>query len=89
MDAFQVSCSEVRSGWYNEGIMSNPMLPVTRIHSLYDQGMSAYDIVEWFDDCFTMADVLDCILDYTAEGGDYDHEDDPISDADDDMEAYY
>jgi hypothetical protein len=72
------------------------MLPVTRIHSLYDQGMDAYDIVEWFDNFFTMEDVLDCILAYTDPHGDYDHPDDDVDESDydrseqeDDMEAYY
>jgi uncharacterized protein (DUF433 family) len=68
---------------------NNPMLPVLRIHSMYDQGMSSEDIHEFFDENYDLSDILDCILEYTATGGDWDQEDDFISDDDAGEDSYY
>lgn len=61
--------------------MKSPILPVIRIHAMYDQGMDVVDIWEWFDCYFDHDDILDCILAYTATGGDYDHSDDDVDES--------
>ena len=68
--------------------MKSPILPILRIHEMYDQGMDVVDIYEWFDCTFDHDDILDCILEYTATGGDYDHDDDDVDDVDGDDEIY-
>jgi hypothetical protein len=61
--------------------MNSPMLPVLRIHNMYDQGMDAVDIYEWFNCTFDLDDIMECVLAYTATGGDYDHDDDDVDES--------
>tara|TARA_R110002126_G_scaffold98259_3_gene228585 strand:- start:1888 stop:2097 length:210 start_codon:yes stop_codon:yes gene_type:complete len=69
--------------------MINPTLPVLRIHAMYDQGMQAVDIYEFFDCVHSYDAIIECVLEYTATGGDWDNEDDFISDDDAGEDAYY
>lgn len=55
--------------------MEKPLLPVSRIHAMYDQGMDTVDIYEWFDCKYNYDDIFNCIKEYTDDelnGPDYD-----------------